>query len=445
MNWRKYISESRENLRLALPMVITQGGQVLMGIIDNMMVGKIGTTELAASAFANSIFTNFLVVGIGFAHGITPLTGTAFGRKDFTEIGKLLSNGIIINFLFGLFISLTLLCLSPMMYHLGQKSEVAVLAVPYFNLLNISLIPLFIFFAFKQFAEGIASAKTAMVFTLLGNIINITANYGLIYGHFGLPALGLNGAGLATLISRALICVGMGVFILHHPRFRSVLTEFSFFKADPTKLKMLFTIGIPIAGQFVFEVASFNFGTVMVGWIGENELAAHQIALGLVSLIYMIASGVASAGTVRVSNAYGAKHYDNINTIFKSNLFLVTILMLAAIALLMSFAEAIAALHTNDPEVIQMAVILIFLACLFEISDGIQVVTVGALRGLSDVKTASAIAFVSYWLIALPVGYVLAFHTDLRQNGIWLGFLVGLLAASTLLFLRFRKVIKKIR
>jgi len=441
--FKDYLSEYQSTFKLALPLIVAQGGQVVTGIADNLMVGNYDTTQLAASAFANSIFTIFLVLGIGFAYGITPLVGTAYGKKDFTETSKLLSNGLFINVVFALVLAIVLTKTSFVLHHFDQEPEVAQKAIPYYNILNMSLIPLLAYFAFKQFAEGTTHTKPGMVLTLIGNLLNIILNYVLIFGHWGFPEMGLEGAGWATFWARTFMAVAMGIYIVKHSSFRMYLPNFSFWYIDKRTSKTLLWLGIPIAIQFVLEVASFNAGTIMVGWLGKISLAAHQIAMSLVSLLFMTASGFSQAATIRISNLVGENDVKGIKRSFRACFHLVIGYMSVVVIIVLFFARQIAAWHSPDQEVIRIATHLIVVACCFEIFDAIQVVCVGALRGIGDVKTPSWVAFLAYWAIALPIGYWVTFTLAWGAIGIWIGFLVGLVFAAIVLFLRFENKRKK--
>lgn len=297
----------KTNLQLAIPIILSQAGHMLTGIADNMMVGRVGTTELAASAFANGIFANFLLFGIGFSFSVTPLVGKAFGSGHRQEISPLLKNSIALFSGMGLLLFLLALGMTPFMPYMNQPQEVVELAVPYFIVISASVFPLMIFAAFKQFAEGLSVTKPATAITLFANLVNIVLNYLLIYGKAGFPELGLMGAGYATLISRILMPILMGWYTFRGRKLKPYLQDFVEAAYSSGMIKKLSGLGFPMAVQFTFEVMAFSMGTLMMGWVGKNELAAHQISLSMASLTYMIASGLGAATTVRVSNLFGEK------------------------------------------------------------------------------------------------------------------------------------------
>ncbi|MCS7003724.1 MAG: MATE family efflux transporter [Cytophagales bacterium] len=435
------LDEYKKILALTFPLIITQGGQVLTGIVDNIMIGNYSTIDLAASAFANSVFSNFLVISIGFAYGITPLVGNALGKKDFESINNILSNGLIINIIFSALITILLFASSNYLKYLQQEPQVVARAIPYYHLLATSLIPLAIFYTLKQFTEGTSRTKPGMLFTLIGNVINILLNYIMIFGKLGFPPLGLVGAGWATLLARICMAIGMTVYVFKKQNFQKLLQEFSILHVNLSICKKILNISIPIAIQFCLEVTAFNAGTIVVGWLGTVSLAAHQIAMSLVSLLFMTASGFSQAATIRISNLIGEQNISTAKQVFQTCSHLVLFYMTVVVLITFWTAPSIASWHTSDKEVIKIATELIVIACCFEIFDGLQVVFIGALRGIGDVKTPFWVALLAYWIVALPIGYAISFQLHAGATGIWIGFLIGLVLAAILLLVRFKRKI----
>ncbi|MEN7546385.1 MATE family efflux transporter [Rapidithrix thailandica] len=451
MSIKEYIPHYKKNLSLSLPVMLALAGQMSVGIVDNIMVGHIGTTPLAAASFANGVFVNMLVFGMGFAYGLTPLVGQAYSKRNVTEIGGLFKNGLTAYLSLGLLLTFVALALSLVMQFMGQKVDVLHQATPYYHIISYSLVPLMLFFACKQFAEGIESTKPTMVFTLLSNLINVGLNYVLIFGKFGVEPMGLVGAGIATLVARVFMAVSLLIYLLQSKTFAPYQQAFKNSKINIGQVKELSRIGLPIAFQTTLETGAFNMGTIMMGWIGKVELAAHQITLSLASLTYMIANGISTAATVRVSNQYGKREFTTLRKAAHSVFHMSAVFMIVSAILLVFTRHYLPPIFVQaDPEiqdpllVTAMASKLIIVAALFQLFDGIQVVGLGALRGLTDVKIPSMIALLSYWVISLPVAYVLAFVFDLKETGIWIGFLVGLTMAAILLVLRFEIVSKKL-
>lgn len=438
MDSLSYKDHFSKNFTLAFPVVLSQLGHILVSVFDSLMVGQIGTLPLAAASLGNSIFTITLVFGLGVSYSITPLIAAADGRRNYTRISLLLLNGLVSNIMLGVLLFIAGYFLSPYITLLGQPEDVVTLAVPYINILFLSMVPLMVFQAFRQFAEGLSLTRQAMYISIIANVINIILNYILIFGKFGVEPMGLVGAGWATLISRILMAIVMAVWVLHAKRFEVYWHFLRLKHLSFIHVYHIFKLGLPISGQMIFEMGAFSFSAVMIGWLGAKELAAHQIAINIASVTYMMASGIAAAATIRVGNQKGLGNYISMRMAGYSNLVMGVAFMMASGLLMILCKNLIPMLYIDDVEVINMASSLLIIAALFQISDGIQVVGLGALRGLEDVRIPSLISLLAYWVIGLPVGYYLCFKSDFGVNGIWLGLLVGLSVAAVLLTLRFR-------
>lgn len=430
----------KQNFNLAYPVVISQLGHILVSVCDSIMVGRTGTLPLAAASLSNSIFTMVMVLGLGMSFGITPLIAVADGRKNKRRISLLLINGTFLCTLIGILLFLVGYLFSPVLYYLRQPPEVVRLAIPYLNILLFSLVPLMIFQGFRQFAEGLSLTRQSMYVSVLANILNFGLNYLLIFGNLGFPRLGLDGAAIATLISRIVMAIMMGMYIWRSPRFAEY--------RDKTRKKILSLqhmyrigkLGLPIAVQMIFEMSAFSFSAVMIGWLGTKQLAAHQIAINVASVTYMMAGGIAAAATIRVSNALGRNRYLEMRQAGISSMVMALLFMSVMAAILVTGKSLIPSLYVTDSEVIKVASGLLIIAALFQLSDGVQVVGLGALRGLEDVKIPGIISLLAYWIIGLPTGYFLCFKAGFGVNGIWMGLLVGLTIAAVLLFFRFRNL-----
>lgn len=434
----------RKTLLLAYPIILSQMGQMLTGIIDNMMVGRVGTTSLAAASFANGIFSNIMIFGMGFAFGLTPLIGKAIGKRDTDKVANLVRNSLLVNMSIGFILMMLLFMVSRYMHLMGQPEDVVKMAIPYFMVISSTMLPLMLFFTFKQFTEGISVTKPAMVFTLLSNLLNIILNYILIYGKLGFAPLGLMGAGWATLISRIFQAVGFYAYVWYAKKFRQYNSHKKHqFILRRATISELFKLGTPIALQLTMEVAAFGVGTIMMGWVGKVELAAHQIALSLASLTFMTVSGISLATTVRVSNLLGEGKYKDMRLAGITSSHMVTLFMVLAGSLFFIFNELLPQAFIEDTEVIKVAASLLILAAIFQVSDGIQVTMMGALRGLSDVNIPTYVALIAYWFIALPIAYFFSFKLGFDEAGIWIGFSCGLSVAAVMLVIRFNMLTNK--
>jgi len=420
--------------------MLAQAGQVSVQLIDSIMVGHIGTAELAASAFANSVFIIGFVFGMGFTFGITPLVGQAFGGKDNKRVGELLHNSFILNAIISIFLGVLMYAISFIMPFMGQPSNIIGLAIPYYRILVVSMIPFLIFYTIKQYLEGLGVIKVATIITLIANFINIFFNYMLIFGHFGASELGLNGAGWATLISRVLMPI---LLILWFVRTKYYV-KYKFYILSKTidfkEIIKLFKFNLPIGLQIVIEVIAFAVGGVMMGWFGETALAAHQIALGLASFTFMIASGIGSATTIRVSYQLGAKKYEDLRNAGYASVHLIIIFMSLTAIMFFALRQILPQLFTNDEAVINLASYLLIYAAIFQIVDGIQIVAISALRALSDVKFALWFSLVTYGIIALGISYLFAFVFNFGPQGIWIGYVTGLSFASFVFLFRYNKI-----
>ncbi len=440
--WKRYSNHYWPNLKLATPVILAQAGQMLVGLADTLMVGQIGAIPLAAVSFANSIFINVLVFGIGISYALTPLVGKAFGKGDKEACKYWLRQGVLTNLIIGVLLALFAGGVTFFMPFMGQDQAVVEAAIPYFLLLVMSIVPFQVFAGYKQFAEGLSNTKVAMLITLGGNLVNVGLNFIFIYGYLGMPALGLVGAGWGTLFSRVFMALAfIWVFNRFHYFKQYYQSAGSYLSRDA--FVKLFRLGFPMGLQFVIEVFAFSLGSIMMGWMSAMSLAAHQIVLSLASITYMMSSGLASATTIKVSIFRGQKQYVNIrNSAFASIHLVVVFMSLMGISFVM-LRQWIPQLFIADPDVIAVAAGLMLVAGLFQIFDGVQVVSLGILRGLEDVVVPAIGAGVAYLLVAIPVSYLCAFEFEIGPMGIWIGYLVGLGVTGIFLLTRFRWLYNK--
>ncbi len=439
--FNKYKSYYKENLILAGPIVVSQIGHMAVHIADSVIVGQFaGTTQLAAVSLVNSLFMLVLVIGLGISYGLTPLIAQANGRKDNDECGKLLSNSLIINVAVGLILyGLIHFGTLGLIDHLGQSPEVVAYAKPYLGFLSFSIVPLMVFQTFKQFAEGLGFTMQAMLISIAGNLINIVLGVIFVRGMFGIAPMGVTGVGLSTLIDRSLMALVMAYYVLNSKNFKIYLQKFKLLAIDKIRSFQIVKIGAPVAMQYIFEISAFSGAAILIGTIGTAQQAAHQIAITLAALTYMVASGIASSATIKTGNYLGEKSFSDLRKSAIAS-YHVVIAFMSVAALLFIFASSLLPyLYTNDIKVVTIAAQLLFIAGFFQLFDGTQVVGLGVLRGIGDVNIPTFITFLSYWIIGIPLGYYLGIKLNMGVQGIWYGLTFGLLTASVLLFFRFQQ------
>lgn len=442
--YAKYKPYYKENLHLALPIVGSQVGHTLVHMADSVIVGHFtDTTQLAAVSLVNSIFILIMVIGLGISYGLTPLIAQEHGRQNDQECGKLLSSSLIINVLVGIFLYVLVhFGVLLVIDHLNQTPAVVFYAKPYLGLLSISIIPLLVFQTFKQFAEGLGFTKQAMFVSIWGNVLNITLGIIFVKGMFGIKPMGVSGVGLSTLIDRSLMAVVMAIYVLRSKHFKKYLIGFRATFIDKVYARKIIKIGAPVAMQYSFEISAFSGAAILIGTIGAVEQAAHQIAISLAAMTYMIASGIASAATIKTGNNFGKKNFDDLRKSAIAS-YHVILLFMSCTAIIFVIAHNIMPfIYTDDLKVVAIAGQLLIIAGFFQLFDGTQVVGLGVLRGIGDVNMPTFITFLAYWVVGIPVGYLLGFTFGLGVNGIWYGLTFGLLTASILLFLRFQNKTK---
>jgi len=433
----------KKNIRIAFPVMLSLAGQAIVQMADNIMVGQLGAPELAAVSLAGTIIMNTMVVGMGIATGLTPLVGQAFALDDKERVAGFFQNSLVLNTVVALALTLFLFILIPYLSMMGQPTEVVALCNGYYTLTTLSVLPFILFMTFKQYMEGIGNTKIAMVITISCNIINIILNYIFIYGKFGAPLLGVAGAGLATLISRTMMPIAFFLYIHRSVVYNPVFRFFRLTNTKGRKIKQLLQVGYPIAGQMVVEFLSLSLITVMMGWLGTIALAANQIVMSMISLTFMISSGIAGASTILVSHEYGRGNIAKVRRYAHASLRLAVVFMAGAAVIYALFGAPIASIFTSDSAVIEVARQLFFVVAVFEIFDGLQVNALGALRGITDVKRPMIYALVSYLLVAVPLGYVAGIALNFGACGLLSGFCGGLMFAATLFIKRFNKSMKK--
>lgn len=440
-----FTTHIRHTFRLSIPLIVGQLGHMLMGVTDSMMVGRVGTVPLAASAVAHVLFFLVLVLGLGISMAVTPLVAQAFGAGDKARCGVVLRQGLLVNLASSFVLIVLTFLLADCIRFLNQPPEIVEPAKIYMKMLGLSIVPVMVFQTYKQFAEGLSVITSAMVITLLANLINVFANWVFIFGNLGFPAMGLTGAGLGTFCSRTFMAVAMVVVIARSPSLKAFDPSLRYRTIDTAMIRKLLAIGLPAGLQYVFEVSSFAGASLVIGWIGTRELAAHQIALNLASISYMIALGVSSAATVRVGTALGRQNIGETRLAGFSALALVSMFMAVFALAFISLRTVLPGFYVTDPEVIRISSGILLIVAVFQISDGAQTVGIGMLRGIMDMKIPTLMTFIAYWIIGIPAGYALGITAGLGVTGVWLGLFAGLTASALMVLTRFHLICRRSR
>lgn len=448
-----YTREFKYNIKLAYPVMIGMLGHTFVQFVDNIMVGQLGTAELAAISLGNSFVFIGMSIGIGFSQAITPLIAEADGAKKDKDISGIFEHSFLICIILGLVLFLVVFLNRNLLYSMNQPIEVVELASPYLFWVSFSLISIVTFQSFRQFADGLSFTRAAMYSTLVGNVINVILNFVLIFGFWIFPKLGVEGAAIGTLISRLCMLTFIIFYLKLHKKLSKYIIRFFPTKVEIERVKKILYLGLPSALHSFFEVAFFISAVWMSGFIGKNSQAANQIALNLSSMTYMVALGVGVAAMIRVGNQRGMMNFKKLREVAISTLLLIIIIDIFFCLVFLIFNDLLPLLYLDpsDPsnlndvnEVLSIASKLLIVAGVFQLFDGIQAVVLGALRGMQDVNKPAIIIFFSYGILGFPISYFLGFHTSLAMVGIWIGLLSGLFFSSLFLFLRFNYLSKKI-
>ncbi len=440
---REYIPFYKRNLRVALPVVMTQLGGALVGLADSIMVGRYGTTELAAVSFSNGIFFMVMVFAMGCVMGLTPLVGNAFAQNDDERVATYLQNGLYFTLILSVLTCLLLSAFLPFLDSMGQEPEVIVAARPYFITRVIGLFPFLLFCLSKQFLEGLGNTMIAMIISLGCNLLNVGLNYLLIYGKCGFPEWGALGAGVATMVACTLMPICFLVVIMVKRNYRKYVALFNRKRGSWSGIVNLSKIGFPIGLQTLLETFVFAASFIIVGWQSKEALAAHQIANQIADVAFMMSLGIGAATTIRVSHQYGKGDLKAMRMAAYASVHLCLLMNVIGASLMIGFCQYIPHIFTEDTAVIPIATNLLVFAGIFQFSDGLQCVGAGMLRGLMDVKKPALYAFVAYILLALPAGYVLMFPLGMGVEGMWVGFIIGLSVAAVLFHVRFQRLCRK--
>ena len=428
---------------LGLPIIIGQLGTIVLGFADTLMVGHHSTQELAAASFVNNMFNLCIIFSTGFSYGLTPVVGSLYGNRQWVEAGRALRCSLAANVLVGLLLTLIMAVIYWNVDRLGQPEELLPLIRPYYLVLLASLVFVMLFNGFKQFTDGITDTRTAMWILLGGNVLNIAGNYLLIYGKLGFPELGLLGAGISTLFSRIVMVVVFARIVLYGKRFSRYRVGFWRKKWSGAFFWRLQALGWPVGLQMGMETASFSLSAIMVGWLGTIALASHQIMLTISQFTFMMFYGMGAAVAVCVSSYQGQKDILNVRRTANAGFHLILCMEVVLLSILFAVRGEIGGWFTDNMEVSATVITLFFPFLIYQFGDGLQINFANALRGTADVKPMMLIAFIAYFVISLPVGYICGFVLDWGLVGVWMAFPFGLTSAGVMLWLRFRYRVRK--
>ncbi len=437
---RLYPYHYRSLLSLGIPIMIGQLGMIILGFADTMMVGHHSTTELGAASFVNNIMNLVIITATGFSYGLTPIVGGLFGREELPQAGRALRCALLANLMAGAVMMAALAILYLNVGNIGQPAELMPYIRPYFLVLLASMPFVMLFNAFKQFTDSITETRTSMWILLSGNLLNIIGNYVLIYGKAGMPEMGVVGAGVSTLFSRV-VMVALFLFVfLVKKKMRPYRDGFFRLGWSRELVRRLVSLGTPIALEMGMETASFSLSIIMVGWLGTIALASHQVMITISQFTFMVYYGLGAAVAVRTSYFNGQNDRVNVRHTVVAGLQVMVALELLLGGIIFLLRNHIGGWFTDSTEVSATVISLMLPFFIYQFGDGLQITYANALRGIADVKPLMVIAFIAFFVISLPVGYICGFVFHFGLVGIWMAFPFGLTSAGVMMWLRFKKV-----
>ena len=441
-----YTKEISYNLKLSYPIILGLLGHTLVGMIDNIMVGKLDPTNLAAVSLGNSFIFIAMSIGIGFSAAITPVVAEAHSKNHTIDLKKSFVNGFLMCLILGVFLFLAIILFKPLLFMLDQPKNVVNLAIPYLEIVAASLIPLLMFQALKQYSDGLSLTSNPMYATLLANIINVVVNYILIFGKFGFPAMGIIGAAIGTLVSRIIMFSFLFFLLYKKDIIKNYIKDIFRFIIDKSMIEKILSLGFPTSLQMLFEVGIFTSAIWLSGLLGEITQSANQIVLNISSMTFMIASGLGVSAAIRSGNQKGLENHKELKRISLSILLLGIFFALIFTLLIIIFREYLPYIYIDISDVynyekniiiVQKSAKLFIIVALFQLFDSAQVIILGALRGMQDVKIPTIIVYIAYWVIGFPISFYFGDINMLKEIGIWIGLLCGLLFSAVFLYLRF--------
>ncbi len=436
--FKKYREQYAQNLRLAGPVILSQAGIVLTQLVDTAMVGRLGAAPLAGVSLGSTVFLVLFLFCMGISMGLTPLVGESYATRNHKASAVYLQNSLVLYFVMGIVALAVQMACIPVFHMIGQPEEAVAQAIPYYKYLVWSMLPFALYSSFKQFLEGVGNTRATMYSVLASNAINIFLNWLLIYGNWGFPAMGAAGAGLATLISRIIGALILAFYFVYKERLRRYFGFFHRGNFTWKTIRTLLGMGTPIASQMFMEFVAFGTVTLMMGWVGTVEMGANKIAMDVSNFAFMMLTGVTAATTIRISHEYGRRNLRQLRLAANASYHIAIAWNILTALLFILLRNHIPRIFTDDQEVVRMASYLLVFAGVFQISDGLQVITIGILRGMQDVKSIMRIAFISYMILSIPLGYLFTFVLNMGPGGLWVGLIVGLSSAAALLIRRFR-------
>lgn len=447
-SFAKYKTHYKETLKLALPIIVSQLGYILVQFADNVMVGQYGGEDalpLAAVSFGVMTSFVFFLSGQGLTLGLTPLIGELYAQADKMHSASYLKHSILLFSLLGVFFVFLQLAFEPLLYHMGQPVEVVDAAIPYYRIMAYSLFPVLLFSAFKNFLDGVGNTVVPMIMMMFSNVLNIFFNWILIYGNLGAPEMGVEGAALATLISRVCMPIlGVGYFVFTN-KYRSYTSLFPSVKFGRGDIISLLKMGFPISAQMFLESLAFIITGIMMGWFDTIAISSNQIANTLANTSFMIVLAIGTATTIRVSHFYGAREVDNMSLTSKATIHLVLLWNTFAALVFIIFRNEIPYIFTTNAEVVSLASQMLIMVACFQIFDALQCAGVGIMRGIQDVKFISYISLLAYIILNIPVGYLCGFVLNMGPAAMFIGYIFGLGTAAILYMLRIRYKIRGFR
>jgi multidrug resistance protein, MATE family len=422
-------------LSLAAPVVMAELGWVTMGIVDTVMVGGLGADAIGAVGLASMLFLAVAIFAMGLLLGLDPLVAQAYGASRLDECHRWLIDGVWLCVIIAVPVIAGLLGLTASLGRWGLPAEVLRLTRPYLQILTWSLPPLLLYVAFRRYLQGLGIVRPVMVALIVANLVNAVANWMLIYGHLGAPAMGVRGSAWATLAARVFMAAWLFVVVLRSDGDREPRLRDTSFGLDFARQRRLFALGLPAAGQAVLEVGVFAAATALAARVSAHALAAHQIALNMAAFTFMVPFGLASAAAVRVGHAVGRRDPRGITGAGWTAIGIGVTFMTTAAIVFLTLPGPLIRAFTADPDVVRTGVALLFVAAVFQLFDGLQGVTTGVLRGLADTRTPMIWNLVGHWLFGLPLGYVLCFPAGLGVVGLWWGLSAGLMVCGLALLI----------
>lgn len=430
-------------LRLGIPIAIGQLGVIIMGFADTMMVGRYSTDALAAASFVNSVFNLITFFLMGYSYGLTPLVSSLFGQGKRVEAGATLKQAVVCNLLFALLLMLIMGVLYFFLDKMGQPVEILSLVRPYYITIWVSIFFVALFNALRQFTDGITETQTAMWALLSGNVLNIVGNYLLIYGVGPFPELGLLGAGLSTMTSRIVMSLILLAVLLLRKRYAVYREGVRVTALCGRELRYINKQSMPIALQMGMESGAFTFTGIMAGWIGAVDLATFQVMVTIGTLGFLFYYSFGAGLSIRVATFYGLKDWEQVRLSTRAGTHILLAMATCSSLIFLLLGETLIHFFTSDPSVVALAVSLIPPLILYQLGDAMQICYANALRGTSHVMSMMWIAFVSYIVVNIPAGYILAFPLGMGIYGLFIAFSLGLFVAVTLFYCHYRKVMKQ--